>query len=142
MTTNSKLNNSTIDGGEDVFWSDTASDSNEPTQLNNKMEDDPHYKQGYVDGVSKFDNDVIQQNCDSTYRLGNTLGIRVGRLVGRIQYHLRDDDARKNHLLSRININHILQERNFDSDYKTFINENLLNLVEKELEEMIFKEKD
>lgn len=142
MSNNDKIINLSFDSGEDVFWSDTPSESNEPALIHSKMEDDPHYKQGYVDGVSKFDNNVIQKNCDSTYRLGNILGLRVGRLVGKIQYHLKDDDARKDHLLSRININNILQERNFDEDYKNFINENFLNLVEREVEEIISKKND
>ncbi|KAL6926491.1 hypothetical protein ACO0SA_001805 [Hanseniaspora valbyensis] len=143
MTTGNSKQNTTINDN-DVFWSDTASDSELPIMYVNahNMQDDAHYKQGYIDGVSKFDNNVIQQNCDSTYRIGNILGYRVGKLIGKIQFNFSDNEPIKKTLLDKLNINNILQEKNFDLDQNKFINENMLDTLEKEIDRIIQEKKN
>ncbi|XBW35797.1 hypothetical protein QEN19_001370 [Hanseniaspora menglaensis] len=134
MTSNKNYNEPESD---DIFWSDSASINSVSLHSAEIKHDDPHYKQGYVDGVSTFDNNVIQKNCDSTFKTGNEIGYRVGKIVGKIQFHLRDDEANKKVFLEKLNINNILQEKNFDDEYLKFINVAMLENIDAEVNDLI-----
>ena len=122
---------------QDIFFSEDEFQGNSLATNYTNNEHNAHYKQGYVDGVSTFNNDLIQQNCDNTFRLGNQLGFRIGKLVGKIQYKLRHDEVNMNRFLDKLNVNLILQEKNFDNDYKEFLNEDYIKNVEKEFLDFI-----
>ena len=122
---------------EDIFFSGDEYNGGEASSNYTKNEHNAHYKQGYVDGVSTFNNDLIQQNCDSTFRVGNLLGFRIGKLIGKIQYLLRHDETNMNKFLDKLNVNSILQEKNFDDDYKNFLNDEYILSIEKEFYDFI-----
>lgn len=122
---------------QDIFFSEDEFQGNNLAANYTNNEHNAHYKQGYVDGVSTFNNNLIQQNCDNTFRLGNQLGFKIGKLVGKIQYKLRHDETNMNRFLDKLNVNLILQEKNFDNDYKEFLNDEYINNVEKEFLDFI-----
>ncbi|KAL6933302.1 uncharacterized protein HGUI_01055 [Hanseniaspora guilliermondii] len=122
---------------QDIFFSDDENKNENINQFHTINEHNAHYKQGYVDGVSTFNNELIQQHCNKTYKLGNELGLKVGKLVGKIQFVLRHDEINMKKFLDKLNANIILQEKNFDDQYTQFINNEYIDNIEKEFFEFI-----
>lgn len=122
---------------QDIFYSDTDNNNEHLNKLQTTNNHNAHHKQGYVDGVSTFNNELIQEHCNTTYRLGNELGLKVGRLVGKIQFQLRHNETHMKRFLDKLNANIVLQEKNFDDQYTQFLNSEYIDMVEKEFDDFI-----
>lgn len=122
---------------QDVFYSDDDNNNVSINQFHTSNDHSAHHKQGYVDGVSTFNNELIQEHCNKTYRLGNELGLKVGKLVGKIQFQLRHDETNMKKFLDRLNANTILQEKNFDDQYTQFLNNEYIDMIEKEFNDFM-----
>lgn len=122
---------------QDVFYSDDDNNNVNINQFHTSNDHSAHHKQGYVDGVSTFNNELIQEHCNKTYRLGNELGLKVGKLVGKIQFQLRHDETNMKKFFDRLNANTILQEKNFDDEYTQFLNNEYIDMIEKEFNDFM-----
>lgn len=127
---------STHSSDQDIFYSD---DDNKDSisHFHTSNAHNAHHKQGYVDGVTTFNNELIQEHCNKTYRLGNELGLTVGKLVGKIQFQLRHDETNMKKFLDKLNANTILQEKNFDDQYTQFLNTEYIVMIEKEFNDFM-----
>ncbi len=100
-----------------LFWDTT--NGGEASSNYTQNEHNAHYRQGYVDGVSTFNNDLIQQNCDSTFRVGNLLDLdRVDRKNTHLPVMM---EIKYEQILDKLNVNSIFTEKNLSDRLCNFL---------------------
>lgn len=85
---------------------------------------DNHSKRGYLDGIVSAKEENLQDGFDMSFPLGAELGLRVGKIIGRLQaleyrYGKDDEELKKdfNNAKQELQIKNILTKRIFTEDY-------------------------
>lgn len=72
-----------------------------------------HYKQGYVDGITKAKETSLQDGFDDGFPKGAELGIEVGKILSKLKHSNDEFDQAKKEL----NITNVLNMKYFDDDF-------------------------
>lgn len=112
----------------DDVW---GSDDNEVT-INNEIDmsqdvkklRDNHSKRGYLDGIVSAKDENLQTGFNTAFPLGGELGMRIGKIIGRLQgleYRYGDNDTELKEDFTKakqeLRINKILTKSIFDNEY-------------------------
>ncbi|KAL3230421.1 Protein YAE1 [Nakaseomyces bracarensis] len=108
---------------DDVWGSDGDEVVPDLTQDLRKLRDN-HSKRGYLDGIVSAKDENLQTGFNASFPLGSELGMRVGKIIGRLQgleYRYGGDDTQLTEdfvkAKQELRIDKILTKSIFDPEY-------------------------